>query len=347
VIVLDGSRRTSSACDGYELDVHIITLRALESALHFTRINAFGTMRIERSNLLYFTCFVLIALYIPMTTNASTMPISKARDQCCNPNVDNWQHRPIFLSASNDTQVHGIPEGEALPLGVPFEFETPLFKGQMLVRLRNAKSDDSQTHQAYFNGRKRLMQFVIQGRFKKKINMADLYVGSVFREPMKLVPPPSLLKIMQAVIRRTAPGAILDLASQKPKVATLYASSVQSMSIDRPGEVPDITAVEIHENVGNKFGKVFKSIKHRKHFLSTPKTAAKFDFDTEHIYTLHTYDHAIDYGTYTMHIPMYGEFDVSQAIGAQPLSLSATTTSGETLFHFDVWHESVYRMRYS
>ena len=91
--------------------------------------------------------------------------------------------------------------------------------------------------------------------------------------------------------------------------------------------------------------------------LSVPKKAAKYTFDTHNIYTFHTYDdgeqcfpgdllstsadpviflrylEAMDYGMGTMHIPMYGEYDIKPSIGHQPLSLTAVTTAGVSLAH--------------
>jgi len=292
--------------------------------------------------------FLLFSLVFFRSAAASVATSTKKemKQKTTIPHFDQWRHRPVFLKASEDTKVSGIADNETLPLGVPFEFETPLFKGRMLVRLRHANSDDSEKHENYFSGRKRIMQTVVQGKFKKPVSMAELYVGSVFREPIRLVPPPSVLGLMQALISRTAPGVLLDLASKQPKVVNLFAGSAQTMSIDVPGEEPDMTAVEIPENLGNRLGKVFKSTKHRKRVLSTPKKAERYQFDTEHVYTLHTYDDTMDYGNYTMKIPMYGDYDLSKAIGPQPMTLSAMTTSGETVFHFDVWHESVYRSKF-
>ena len=261
------------------------------------------------------------------------------------PRVQDWPHRPVFLKASKETKILGFEEdGKILPLGVPFEFETPLFKGEMLVRLRNATSAGAESHDAYFAGRKRLMQTVVQGQFKQPVSMNNVFVGSVFKEPMRLVPPPAILRILQAIIRRTSPGVILDLASPQPKVMSLYAGSAQTISIDKPGLEPDIMATDLPENM-NLIGKVFKSIKHRKNHLSCPKKAAQYQFDTEHVYTLHHFDDVMDYAKYTVKMPMY-EYDLSKALGPQPMSLSAVTTFGEVMFHIDVWHERVYNMRF-
>ena len=51
----------------------------------------------------------------------------------------------------------------------------------------------------------------------------------------------------------------------------------------------------------------------------------------------------MDYGHGTMHIPMYGEYDIKEQIGRQPLSLTAVTESGEVLYDLRVWHESHYQ----
>jgi hypothetical protein len=258
------------------------------------------------------------------------------------PGVKHWPHRPIYLKASGETKVFGIPEDEALPLGVPFEFETPLFKGSMLVRLRNAKSDDPEKHDAYFQGRNRVMQTVVQGRFKKAVNMADVFVGSIFREPMHLVPPPFFMSLLQRVF----PETILDLASKTPKVVTLYAGNAQTISVDAPGDEPDIAAVDLLENVTRSFGDKFKSIKERKRKLSSPHKASKYRFDPENVYTLQIYDETIDYGTYNVRLPFYGNFPLSKVLGPQPMSLSAVTTTGDLLYDFDVWHESVHLLKH-
>ena len=260
-----------------------------------------------------------------------------------NKNDEEWRHGSVMVEAGENTKVYGIPKGQPLPLGIPFEFESNLFKGRMLLRFRNVKSDDTSSHEKYFEGRKRLMQTVVQGRFKKGITMDDLYVGSVFEEPLAGPPPPSMTKIMDAVLRRVAPGVIIDLGSKiQPRVLALYAGSAQTMRIDTPGTEPDITIPDIPENISSitRLGdKMKNSISKRKKYLSIPKKASKYEFDTDHIYTFHTYDDAMDYGRGTMKIPMYGDYDIKPYIGSQPLSLSSVTTQGDVLYNFRIWHK--------
>ena len=79
------------------------------------------------------------------------------------------------------------------------------------------------------------MQTVIQGQFKRPVSMGDVYVGSLFARPFAGAPPESWTKVMDAVIRRIAPGLILDLSSTLPKVIAILAGTAQTMSIDEPG----------------------------------------------------------------------------------------------------------------
>eukprot|EP00571_Detonula_confervacea_P013682 CAMPEP_0172311386 /NCGR_PEP_ID=MMETSP1058-20130122/14643_1 /TAXON_ID=83371 /ORGANISM="Detonula confervacea, Strain CCMP 353" /LENGTH=276 /DNA_ID=CAMNT_0013024545 /DNA_START=84 /DNA_END=914 /DNA_ORIENTATION=+ len=251
-----------------------------------------------------------------------------------------WPHKPVFVQAGRDMKVLGMGSNQPVPLGIPFKIESSLFKGTILLRFRNAKSDDPESNSEYFKGRNRLMQTVIQGQFKRPIKMSEVYVGSIFAQPLAAAPPPLMTKIMNTVIGRIAPGLILDLSSESPKVIALLAGTAQTMSIDSPGNEPDITLPVIDENVASVLGKsVGTKSKRRKH-LGNPKKAASYMFNTESVYTFHTYDDAMDYGRGTMRIPMYGEYDIKPSIGRQPLILTAVTQSGDILYDLRVWHES-------
>jgi len=250
-----------------------------------------------------------------------------------------WPHKPVFVQAGSNMKVLGVANNQPIPLGVPFKIESPLFKGTVLLRFRNAMSDDPDAHSEYFKGGKRLMQTVVQGRFKRPIKMSDVYVGSVFPQALAGAPPATLSKIMGAVIGKIAPGLILDLSSESPKVIALLAGTAQTMSINPRGKEPDITLPVIEENVA-VLGKSVATKEKRRKVLGDPKKAASFEFDTDSVYTFHTYDEAMDYGKGTMYLPMYGEYDIKPMIGRQPLSLTATTRGGEMLYDLRIWHES-------
>ena len=264
------------------------------------------------------------------------------------PPVEHWPHRPVFLSpsvranATNDD----LQPAEPLPLGIPFDLETPIFKGRMLVRLRNCPIHQTRQHEQYFSGRKHkkvLMQIVLQGRFKKPVPMSDVYIGSRFDRPLRLVPPPFIQRALHSLLRRVSPGVHIDLGSDRPTVSALYAGSVQSMSIDVPGMEPDVTGEMLPENVAPILGAAVNSEKRRKMTLSQPQAASAYEFDMDHVYTFHTVDEVMDYARYRMRIPMVGNFDLRKVFGQQPVNLAAETLDGETLFSVRLFHESLYR----
>jgi len=249
-----------------------------------------------------------------------------------------WPHDAVFVQAGSTMEVTGIGSNQPVPLGVPFNIESSLFKGTILLRFRNVKSDHPESHTRYFQGRKRLMQTVVQGRFKRPTKMSDVYVGSIFARPLAGAPPPAMERVMNKIIGRIAPGLMIDLSSKEPKVIALLAGTAQTMSIDAPGNEPDITLPEIEENVASTLGTIIATTSKRRKHLGHPQKAASYEYDTNSIYTFHTYDDAMDYGLGTMRIPMYGEVDIKPRIGPQPLTLTAVTQSGETLYDLRVWH---------
>jgi len=85
-----------------------------------------------------------------------------------------WPHYPILLC--DNTSTHILSSAKPLPIGVSFEFHSDLFIGQCLVRIRNINENDD----GYFSGRKRLMQVIIQGKFKEELNVGDVLSGHEF-----------------------------------------------------------------------------------------------------------------------------------------------------------------------
>ncbi|CAB9496872.1 expressed unknown protein [Seminavis robusta] len=245
----------------------------------------------------------------------------------------------VMVHAADGTQVLGHDMSKPLPLGVPFEFETPFFKGKILLRFRG--NGDSESQDAYFGQhKKRLMQTVVQGRFKQKAKMSDVFVGSVFNRPLAQKPPAFVAKLMDKAMKRMAPGIIMDLVSDQPRVVALYAGTAQSVSIDTPGTEPDMMGTEIRENVAGYLGSKFASlsINKRKKQLSSPAQAEQYEYDTDHVYTFHSYDEAVDYGSGKIRVPMYGDYDIKKALGHQPLKLSAVTSQGDVIYSFELRH---------
>jgi Protein of unknown function (DUF1769) len=135
----------------------------------------------------------------------------------------------------------------------------------------------------------------------------------------------------------------------------LYAGAAQTMSVDVPGQEPDMTAVDLPENFVDctnasaalqKPRQPFASIADRRRKLTKASQAAKYEFDVDHVYTIQAYNESMDYGSYSVRLPVYGNFHLTPVIGPQPMSITAVTTSGEIIYDICVWHESVYRLKY-
>lgn len=125
------------------------------------------------------------------------------REACTLPDVAEWPHRPLLVCANTPVSSHfkvaDYGSGPC-PLGRPFRFESDLFEGVCLIRVKNSNSDDIPGDASYFKGRKRIFQSVVQGRFKKAIPVSDVMTGHEFSRPLSNLPPHMILKTASSFI---------------------------------------------------------------------------------------------------------------------------------------------------
>lgn len=312
------------------------------------------------------------------------------------PPVTTWNHRPIYIKADASTGTRIIStlsitttnnnsttNMDELPVGIPIAFESDLFVGHVLFRFRSVamavKDDDDldpkdddpseskqDQHDAkYFEGRQRLWQYVVQGRFKRPIQASKLYTGDVYTKPLKGLPPSYILKPVGRFLNMMVPGIHFDITNpQRPCVLALYGGTVQTLRMDPPGQEPDLKDMDIMEETmamvgsGNKnnksknptrvaAGAAAAGSRHRKRVLSNPTKAAQHVYDTHHIYTFDHYDHIMDYGTYQAHFGASGSgssigmtIDLTRHLDGQPMAIGALLPgSNEWMFRFQIFHE--------
>ena len=291
------------------------------------------------------------------------------------PPLQDWPNLPIYIQASGDTE---CCDKLSVPIGVPVDFETALFKGKILIRVRNipisknhqhcndtfetnpTKDQEKQFHcEEYFRNNNRMRQYVIQGQFKKTINMADVYVGDFYKKPLRMVPPPFIEKILKAAFRRVEPGLIMDITSKKPKVVLLMAGAMKTISIDKPGNEPAITRLDLPENTklikmdiengggksnqDGKYSSGFQTQAMRKKVLSNPTTASQFDFHPGKVYTFSNFDEIFDLSTYSIIIPgTKKRIQLFKFLDGQSTTIRASKTNGECIYNFNVFHESMF-----
>ncbi|EJK66581.1 hypothetical protein THAOC_12491 [Thalassiosira oceanica] len=243
------------------------------------------------------------------------------------------------VSAGDGVAIEGFPP-EKIPLGEKVPFDTEVFQGVFYLRLRNAPSpnEDVDRHSAYFDGKKRFFQCVVQGRFKRSgMNFSDIVLGGVFEKKMKGMPPAALFRAIRAFLETISPGIVFDIAADRPKVLSPL-GACQTMSVDLPGDEPtDFN--NIVEN--NALLGTFASAGKRRKMLSKPKTAKGYKIDTDHVYTIECYDDTMDLATF--HQVLFGgkmKVDLMPVLDGQSMLLGMYTRRDlECVYKFVLTHK--------
>jgi len=320
-------------------DTPLIISTANSSTVNTVNYHRSDTIESSASSSLYAETSVSLQHRQSLLANQLNINLEEATQNL--PDVTDWKYGPNFVQPCGDTQC-SVPPNQSLPIGIPFDFESSLFKGKILIRLKNGKSQDTQSSQAFFEVHNWVQrQVVIQGQFKKTLKMSQLWFGGIFDKKLKLVPPPRIGKFMNNLFEKLSPGIVLDLSCDKPKVLSLLGSGSHTMSIDEPGKEPDIMSANLPERTF--MSNDLKSSQQRKSALGNPKVASSYECDIGMVYTFNTCDPVLDMADYRLRLPIL-TVDFTKVLGHdQPISIRAVTApddeSGESLFHFRFWHE--------
>lgn len=248
------------------------------------------------------------------------------------PHPSEWKNYPVYLCAE---------EGGELPLNSEIPFETELFKGRLLVRVRGMGSED------YFKSRSRKFQCIVQGKFKEDIEVNDLLTGHEFARGLKNLPPNWILNVGERLIKRLAPSTVVELRkSINPKAMSVLGATSQVLRIDMFGQECDIKSYGIEEE--NKvFGGIFEeglsSIK-RKKVLTKGMEGLKYE--KESVYTFDFYQHLLDCKRYEIDFGVK-KVKLDKIVDGQPLQILAKTRDGRVAWKFYIWHESLVDSRRS
>jgi Protein of unknown function (DUF1769) len=198
-----------------------------------------------------------------------------------------WPQAPIMLRPTPNTQMTirgiryansttyqhfpGICAGCILPINSGYElpgqslvidFESPLFVGSFLMRVKGARSIGSSTsstenqndpeaaseprtnkatankdvRKGYFDGKKRQFQVVVKGRFKEEnIPMSDCVTGQAFDRPAGKLPARFLVNTFVKFISTLAPQLEVELDGNRPRfLSPLVATAHTVISKDSP-----------------------------------------------------------------------------------------------------------------
>jgi hypothetical protein len=112
------------------------------------------------------------------------------------------------------------------------DFETPLFVGTLLVRIKGTKpTNDDYDEDSYFKGRKRTFQVIVKGKFKPRaanlqpFASTDLVTGQVFERPAGKLPAQFLVSSFLKLVSYIAPQLDAHFGSQPRFVTPLFATA--------------------------------------------------------------------------------------------------------------------------
>lgn len=254
------------------------------------------------------------------------------------PHISEWPNQPIFFQSGRNTRsAHKDIQkkaSDALPLGKPIEFETDLFKGKILLRVRNILQNVPKSHTEYFEANKKFKHIVIQGQFKESLKMSDVWFGDVYEKPQILSRVMS--KIFIPFIQRLSPGVVMDFRSDVHKVLIMMAGDARALSINKPGFEPDMTNHEIPENTLLLEGhEEFSTTKKRRKIFCKEKYASKYEYDPDLVYTFSFHDEVIDFASYSF----LGKVSLEESMNGNPFSITVQTTDEREIFRFNIFHE--------
>jgi len=110
----------------------------------------------------------------------------------------------------------------------PIPFETPFFKGRMVVRVKNAVNAPETT---YWKGKARKFSIQVQGRFKKRLCANNVRTGSYFK---KRIIPPWGASLPMKILCTIDPSLRHDVfADKEPWVCSPLICGVEQCSIQK------------------------------------------------------------------------------------------------------------------
>mmetsp|Transcript_23168 Transcript_23168/g.34314 ORF Transcript_23168/g.34314 Transcript_23168/m.34314 type:complete len:307 (-) Transcript_23168:264-1184(-) len=264
------------------------------------------------------------------------------------PAPSSWKDQPLCLWDRANNRV--------CPIGKPVDFETPLFRGKLLVRVKTPHVDDP-----YFDGRRRKHQYVVQGQFKEEVNVLDLIYGTQYERPMRSKPPSFFYPILKAFLTRANPGLEMDLVSDKPFVLQNIGCAVQQLLIHEEGEkVPDIEMIENFEDRTQAFGGKFDAKRHgcavgpskRKNIFAQAKRGYdaghrckhEYVFEPSNTYTFVFYEDKTDLFAYTQNLGLV-TIDLARVTHAEPVQLMCLSKAHnmQAVFDFQIWHTKLFQ----
>jgi len=222
-----------------------------------------------------------------------------------------------------------------------FLIESDFFVGNAIVLIAGVHEHlpviNEKLPSTYFHGKKRKFEAVVQGRFKKPISFADVYVGQIFTGPLACAPPDWLLSLLLPIMQAISPGLKMDLTHpDNPYLISPLMSTMQAISINQPGKEPGIfdmfgtTRDDLSVLDKDLFARM--EISNRKAYFSNINNLRRFEFDPSLVYSFGFYQHVINMTNRHIEPVPLVSYSLDNILGSRPIQFMAAVLPSELIF---------------
>ena len=246
-----------------------------------------------------------------------------------------------ILPINNGTEANG----ESLVV----DFETDLFHGSLMVRIRHAEGSTPHPYDdnvGYFAGNPLQYQAIISGRFLQEIPFTELVTGNRLNRPCGKLPPKWIMWSTLKVIGIFAPQLQTQLDGPKPYSLSPLGSAPRTIYVeDSP---PALLGDDREEPTDPKL-----SITGKAYPISNPLERARarkraFDrlysqssrepmTEVNKVYTFGFLQHLFDYRDFSIDLGTF-RVEIKDVLDGQPIQLMAAW-GDKPLWSFDLWNE--------
>jgi hypothetical protein len=238
--------------------------------------------------------------------------------------------------------------GEALVA----DFETALFKGTLLMRLRHSEGttqEPSDDTKGFFAGVPLRYQAVIRGNFKTDMAYTELVTGTRLSRPCGKLPPKWAMWTALKVIGFFAPQLKAKLDVDKPYVLSPFGSAPRVVEVDdtKPADYLGDARLEPTTPERSLTGEAYaikdplERARARKRGFDKLYIANDKELRTDpsKTYTMEFLQHLFDYQQCQIDLGTMN-FDALPLLDGQPLQLMAAQ-GNKLLWSFEIWNEAL------
>jgi hypothetical protein len=203
--------------------------------------------------------------------------------------ANHWPHRPVLVRVPPHSEITCTDGADANCVRVNdasdvCSFTSDLFTGKAMIRVRDVGGDGGSSggSTAYFDGKKRLLQTCIQGRFSRRVRFDELVGGQVFARPFVNVP--WYVRGFLSAIKLVVPSLKANVLGDKPCLTSPLIALCNELAAHRPGDEPDVTAPVLIEDtrlLGGVFSAETVTAAKRKKMFGKQKNLEAFYFEPD------------------------------------------------------------------